>query len=572
MRPLKDIFTHLLDIPDEQSSPRRYQIVRRNMAILMLMITLIPLALMSAINYFEYRAALRNEIMTPLKTLVNKAKHSIELFLANRLSTVNFIASAYTYEELADEKNLNRIFKVLKKEFEGFVDLGLIDSQGTQVSYVGPYELQGKNYAGQSWFEHVKVNGVYISDVFKGYRKFPHIVIAVQHIADSGKVWIVRATINTAKFDDLIASMGLDAESDAFLINRQGIFQTKSKFYGDVLDHCPDVPPKSFEPTVIEKTDPLGRDVFMAYAYFNQTDFVFMLVKPRAAVMKVWYSLRGDLLIIFIIGIIAIVAFVLKLTDLMIRRMKESDDKRQLALREMEHSHKLSSIGRLAAGVAHEVNNPLAVINEKAGLMKDVIEFTQDFPDKEKFLNLVRAIIQSVERCRAITHRLLGFARRMDVEVQLLDVNDVITETLGFLEKEALYRNIKLNLELAQGLPKIASDRGQLQQIFLNILNNALAATDKGGTISLVSFERDSEMVGVTIQDTGHGMSDETLKHVFEPFFTTKKAGQGTGLGLSITYGIVKRLGGDIEVQSKVGTGTRFTVYLPKKTDTQPGT
>jgi len=542
------------------------------MAILMLMITLIPLALMSAINYFEYRAALRNEIMTPLKTLVNKAKHSIELFLANRLSTVNFIASAYTYEELADEKNLNRIFKVLKKEFEGFVDLGLIDSQGTQVSYVGPYELQGKNYAGQSWFEHVKVNGVYISDVFKGYRKFPHIVIAVQHIADSGKVWIVRATINTAKLDDLISSMGLDAESDAFLINRQGIFQTKSKFYGDVLDHCPDVPPKSFEPTVIEKKDPLGRDVFMAYAYFNQTDFVFMLVKPRSDVMKVWYSLRGDLLIILIVGIIAIVAFVLKLTDLMIRRMKESDDKRQLALREMEHSHKLSSIGRLAAGVAHEVNNPLAVINEKAGLMKDVIEFTQDFPDREKFLNLVRAIIQSVERCRAITHRLLGFARRMDVEVQLLDVNDVLKETLGFLEKEALYRNIKLNLELADGLPKIASDRGQLQQIFLNILNNALAATDKGGTISLVSFERNSEMVGVTIQDTGHGMSDETLKHVFEPFFTTKKAGQGTGLGLSITYGIVKRLGGDIEVQSKVGTGTRFTVYLPKKTDTQPGT
>ncbi len=572
MRPLKDIFTHLLDIPDEQSSPRRYQIVRRNMAILMLMITLIPLALMSAINYVEYRAALRNEIMTPLKTLVNKAKHSIELFLANRLSTVNFIASAYTYEELADEKNLNRIFKVLKKEFEGFVDLGLIDSQGTQVSYVGPYELQGKNYAGQSWFEHVKVNGVYISDVFKGYRKFPHIVIAVQHIADSGKVWIVRATINTTKLDDLISSMGLDAESDAFLINRQGIFQTKSKFYGDVLDHCPDVPPKSFEPTVIEKKDPLGRDVFMSYAYFNQTDYIFMLVKPRSDVMKVWYSLRGDLLIILIVGIIAIVAFVMKLTDLMIRRMKESDDKRQLALREMEHSHKLSSIGRLAAGVAHEVNNPLAVINEKAGLMKDVIEFTQDFPDKEKFLNLVRAIIQSVERCRAITHRLLGFARRMDVEVQLLDVNDVLTETLGFLEKEALYRNIKLNLELAQGLPKIASDRGQLQQIFLNILNNALAATDKGGTISLVSFERDSEMVGVTIQDTGHGMSDETLKHVFEPFFTTKKAGQGTGLGLSITYGIVKRLGGDIEVQSKVGTGTRFTVYLPKKTDTQPGT
>ncbi|MCX5872212.1 MAG: ATP-binding protein [Deltaproteobacteria bacterium] len=572
MRSLKDILSQLLEIPDEGTTPERYRIVRRNIAVLMLMITLIPLAMMTVINFYEYRAALRNEILTPMKALVNKAKHSFELFLASRLSTVNFIASAYTYDELADEKNLNRIFKVLKKEFEGFVDLGLIDSKGTQISYAGPYELQGKNYALQTWFEQVKVNGVHISDVFKGYRKFPHVAIAVQHISDSGKVWIVRATINTAKFDDLISSMGLDAESDAFLINRHGVFQTKSKFYGEVLDQCPVVPTKSFEPTVIEKIDPLGRDVFLSYAYFNQTDLVFMLIKPRSQVMKAWYTLSADLLMVLVIGVIVIIVVVLKLTGLMIQRMKESDDKRALALREVEHTHKLSSIGRLAAGVAHEVNNPLAVINEKAGLMKDVIEFTPDFPDKDRFLNLVRAIIQSVERCRSITHRLLGFARRMDVEVQVLDVNDVIKETLGFLEKEALYKNIQINLELPPDLPKIASDRGQLQQVFLNILNNALAAMGDGGTVAISSFERDSQMIGVTIRDTGHGMSEETLKHVFEPFFTTKKAGQGTGLGLSITYGIVKRLGGDIEVQSRVGRGTRFTVYLPKKTESEPGT
>jgi two-component system NtrC family sensor kinase len=288
--------------------------------------------------------------------------------------------------------------------------------------------------------------------------------------------------------------------------------------------------------------------------------------------MKAWYTLSADLLMVLVIGVIVIIVVVLKLTGLMIQRMKESDDKRALALREVEHTHKLSSIGRLAAGVAHEVNNPLAVINEKAGLMKDVIEFTPDFPDKDRFLNLVRAIIQSVERCRSITHRLLGFARRMDVEVQVLDVNDVIKETLGFLEKEALYKNIQINLELPPDLPKIASDRGQLQQVFLNILNNALAAMGDGGTVAISSFERDSQMIGVTIRDTGHGMSEKTLKHVVEPFFTTKKAVQGTGLGLSITYGIVKRLGGDIEVQSRVGRGTRFTVYLPKKTESEPGT
>ncbi len=571
MRSLKGLIEDLLSIPEERSTPERYRIVGRNIAILMLITTLVPLALMTVINYFEYKAALRNEIQAPMKTLVNKAKHSFELFLAGRLSTVNFIASAYKFEELADEKNLNRIFRVLKKEFEGFVDLGLIDSNGMQVSYAGPYGLQGKEYAGQAWFEHVRVNGVYISDVFKGYRKFPHIAIAVQHISDDGREWIVRATINTGKLDDLIASMGLDAESDAFLINRQGVFQTKSRFYGDVLDKCPEIPPGSFEPAVIERIDPLGRDVFLGYVYFNQSDFIFVLVKPKSDVLKVWYTLRADLLIVFVIGLAVIILAVLKLTNIMMKRMKESDDKRTLALREVEHSHKLSSIGRLAAGVAHEVNNPLAVINEKAGLMQDLIQYNPDFPDKDRFVNLVKAIIQSVERCRTITHRLLGFARRMDVEVQVLDINEVLEETLGFLEKEALYKNVKLDLDLTKNLSKIESDRGQLQQVFLNILNNAMAAIGDGGTIAISSFERDSKTIGVTIKDTGHGMSDETLKHVFEPFFTTKKAGEGTGLGLSITYGIVKRLGGDIEVQSKTGTGTRFTVYLPKKTPAQSG-
>ncbi len=562
---IRQIFSGLAEVPDQEDSPIRYNIVRRNMTILMLLITLVPLSLMTVINYYEYRSVLRGEIVTPQKVLVNKAKHSIELFLANRLATVNFIASAYSFDELADEANLNRIFRVLKKEFEGFVDLGLIDSTGLQVSYAGPYKLQGKDYSGQSWFEHVQVNGTYVSDVFKGYRRFPHIALAVQHHPVNGKSWIVRATINTAKLDELIASMGLDPESDAFLVNKAGVLQTNSKYYGSALEKCPCIPSVSYEPSVVERVDPNGREILLTYAYFPTTDFIFMLIKPQAQVMKAWYTLKGDLLVVFLISVGLIVVVVLKLTKTMFQRMKQSDDRRALALREMEHSHKLSSIGRLAAGVAHEINNPLAVINEKAGLMKDLIEITPDFPDKERFLGPVGTIIGSVERCRTITHRLLGFARRMDVEIQVLDVNDVVSETLGFLEKEALYRNIRLNLNFAKDLGKIESDRGQLQQVFLNILNNALQAMKDGDTLSVSTFERDEESVGVTIQDTGHGMSEETMKHIFEPFFTTKTAGRGTGLGLSITYGLVKKLGGDVDVQSKVGTGTRFTVYLPKK-------
>jgi two-component system NtrC family sensor kinase len=280
--------------------------------------------------------------------------------------------------------------------------------------------------------------------------------------------------------------------------------------------------------------------------------------------MQSWYTLKTEIFFIFLVSVLIIILVVFKLTDVLIKKLEEADLRREAAYREMQHSAKLASIGRLAAGVAHEVNNPLAVINEKAGLMQDLVEFTPNFPVKEKFHALTDAILKAVERCRTITHRLLGFARRMDVKVELLELNELLQEVLGFLEKEALHRNIEVRLQLMDNLPKIASDRGQLQQVFLNILNNAFDAMQDGGMVTITTSEPDANEVVVAIQDNGRGMSPETLAHLFEPFFTTKK-GYGTGLGLSITYGIVKKLGGHINVKSQEGVGTTFTAFLPKR-------
>lgn len=556
---------NLLHMPEEGAAHDRYNVLRRNMIILMILITLIPLLLMAFVNYHQYRTAMKDEIVNPLRNLVNKTKHSFELFLTERLSTVSFIASAYSFDELADENTLNRIFRVMRREFGGFVDLGLIDSRGIQVSYVGPYDLKGKDYAEQAWFHEVQVRGGYISDVFMGYRKFPHIVIAVQHRTETGQTWILRATVDTEKFDELIESMRLDASSDAFLLNRSGVFQTPSKFYGGVLEQFPlPLPPVSYEANVLEEHDSRGEDVFMAYAYFVHPAYILVVVKPKADVLKTWYTLKSELAILLVVSAGIIILVVFKLTGALVRRIRESDEKREVVFREMQHTHKLSSIGRLAAGVAHEINNPMAIVNEKAGLMKDLIEYTADFPEKDKFLSLTNAILQSVQRCRSITHRLLGFARRMEVQVEVLDINEILQETLTFLEKEALYRNLDLRLNLAEDLPRIASDRGQLQQVFLNIMNNAFAAVEDGGMVGITTWEKDLDTVAAAISDNGTGMSEETQKHIFEPFFTTK-GGKGTGLGLPITYGIIKKLGGDIEVQSKEGKGTTMTVYLPKK-------
>jgi two-component system NtrC family sensor kinase len=558
----------LRELPDYAESPERYKVLRRNIIILMLLITLVPLFLMGLINHYLYRRTMQDEIVQPLKLLVNKTRHSFELFLAERLSAVSFIASSHTCAELADAKNLSFIFTVMKKEFSGVVDLGFLDPTGVQVSYDGPYKLQGKDYTEQDWYKETRVRGSYISDVFLGYRNLPHIVMAVER-SITGTVTclgcVLRATIDTNRFMELIASMRVDPASDVFLLNKNGILQTSSKFYGQVLETFPmPLPPRSYEPNVVELKDPRGQDVTLTYAYFENLPFILVVVKPRSQVMRAWYTLKTEAFFVFAIGVLIIFVVIFKLVDKLVKRLEESDQRREAAYREMQETSKLASIGRLAAGVAHEVNNPLAIINEKAGLIKDLVEFTPDFTQKDRVLPLTGAILQSVDRCRTITQRLLGFARRMDVSIQLLSVNDVIEEVLGFLEKEALHRNVDLQLDLARDLPRIASDRGQLQQVFLNILNNAFDAVEDGGKVAITSFEVDVDTVGVTIQDNGQGMTQETMEHLFEPFFTTKK-GYGTGLGLSITYGIVKKLSGDIKVRSQLGTGTTFTVFLPKK-------
>ncbi len=566
---INDMFEkmRLLNIPEEGSPPERYRILRRNMIILMIVVTILPLFFMAVVNYHQYQTTLREEIVNPMRVLVNKTKHSFELFMAERLSAVSFIASAYSFEQLADESELNRIFRVMKNEFGGFVDLGLIDGSGIQVSYVGPYELKGKDYSEQSWFHEVQVRGNHVSDVFMGYRKFPHIVMAVQPgtATVSGKHWMLRATIDTEKFNDLIASMGLDARSDAFLINKSGILQTPSKLYGGVLDNFPmPLPPIAYEANVVEQKDSHGQQVLVAYTYFVHTPYVLVVVKQSGELLRSWYTLKTELFFLFLASVLVIFLVVFKLTDVLVKRMQECDEKREVAFREMQHSHKLSSVGRLAAGVAHEINNPMAIINEKAGLMKDLIEVAPDFPERSKFMTLTNSIIQSVGRCRSITHRLLGFARRMDVQVEMMDLNDILKETLMFLEKEALYRNIQVQLQLTEDLPQIATDRGQLQQVFLNVLNNAFAAVDHGGVVTIKTWEVDRDTLAVSIADNGCGMSEETAKHIFEPFFTTKR-GTGTGLGLPITYGIVQKLGGSIQVQSKEGEGATVTIHLPKK-------
>ncbi len=553
-----------------KGSAEYYIVLRRIIITTMMILTTLPLGIMIIINHFQYRNHLRNELIAPIITMANKTKHSFELLLEARLSTVRFIATAYTYEELKDSQNIKRILSSLKNEFGGFVDLGLIGSNGILESYAGPYPLLGKNYADQTAFQETLIKGKYISNVFLGHRKFPHIVVAVQHLNDDGQTWILRATIDTDQFDNLIHSMGLDSKSDAFLVDNQGVLQTNSKLYGNTLETCPfKIPSNRFESHIFETEAPDGQNVLIASAGFSAANYTLVLVKPRSVVLQSWYALKTELFVVFVIGFSLILLTIIQITNSLVRRLKESDEKREKVMDELQHSQKLSSIGRLAAGVAHEINNPLAIINEKAGLVNDLLDYSEPFSNQAKFKLLVSSILQSVDRCRTITHRLLGFAKRIDVKIEPMDANVVVKEVLGFLEREALYRKIDIRLKLFEQLNTIDSDKGQIQQVLLNLLTNAFAAVADGGVIRIETENFRVSGVRITVSDNGTGIPDDIIKHIFDPFFSTKKE-KGTGLGLSISYGIIDKLGGTINVFSKVGQGSDFVITLPKNPEHSP--
>jgi two-component system, NtrC family, sensor kinase len=548
------------------SGSDRYKGLKIRIVLLDAVLSLIPLFIVVTISYFWFQQILKDDFRNQLKWEIENTKQSIDFFLDERLSTLRFITSTYSYEELSDHKKLNDVFIKFKKEFPGIVDFGVIDADGIQRSYAGPYQLQGVDYSNQNWFNEIIIRSSYISDVFMGYRKMPHFAIAVKkEIPDKRTFWVLRVTIDVETLKKYATSINLRENDDAFIVNEGGTLQTTSRFHGNVLETYKDFTKTHEENTSVKDFSHSKVDCGMCgYAHMKNASWILVAVIKSTPYARIPNIFRNELFYIIVLSILFSVFITFMLTQTVVNRIRKSDQERELAISEIEHSSKMASIGRLAAGVAHEINNPLAIINEKAGLIKDILE-GPDNPqnNKDRFLILLNGIFDSVARCRTITHRLLGFSRRMDMGHDLTDINDAIREVIGFLEKEMFYRNIKLALNLKEDLPKVTTDKGQLQQVFLNIINNAVDAVQEGGQIEVSSDIKDINTIRVLIKDNGVGIPKDKLKHIFEPFYTTKEKDKGTGLGLSISYGIMQKLGGSIQVESEVYKGTTFIIELP---------
>jgi two-component system NtrC family sensor kinase len=227
------------------------------------------------------------------------------------------------------------------------------------------------------------------------------------------------------------------------------------------------------------------------------------------------------------------------------------------------HKERLASMGQLAAGVAHEINNPLGTILLFSTALKRELSSESQLQD-------LKTIIQEATRCKNIVSDLLNFARQQEILAQPTDVHALLDEVLSNVEAQPAFEHIEIQRRYDSDLPVIEADPNQLQQVFANLLNNAAEAIEAPGTITLQTARVVAGGIEIQIQDTGCGISEEHLKHIFTPFFTTKPFGKGTGLGLSIVYGIIKMHRGQIWVKSEAGKGTTFFITLPIRREMHP--
>jgi len=521
---------------------------------------IIPIIIIATGSIYNFRQLSINDIEVTARQVVEHRNDVINTFLESQVNFLSTLINLYPLEYLKKRDNLNALFLAINKEGKEreIVDLQLLDTNGLQIGYVGPYQerVQGKDYKEVPWFNQVLVRGAYVSDVFSGFREYPHFVIA---LTDPLKTFVMRATINSYIFNSLLHSAQIGLNGDAFLLNSNGEFQTPSLQNAtslnaveiNMLKHHPDT-------QIVSDGD------YLYVSKWLKGNMWLLVVKTRITDSLAGYYKYRDR-ITLTVGITCAVFLLISIgiSRFIVTRVERADREQTALDQQMAHMEKMANIGRIATGIAHEINNPLQMIQMQAGWIEELLheEKSLDINNLHEYEESVAKIKHHVHRAGTITHRLLGFSRKISSEYDV-HINELLQETISFLENEAQSNNITLNLQLDATLPKLRTDGAQVQQVLLNLIENSLDAVGSNGQIDITTSVIAKEIC-IQIADNGPGIDAEVLAKIWEPFFTTKEAGKGTGLGLSICSDIVNKLGGSIIAENRLQGGALFTLKLP---------
>jgi two-component system NtrC family sensor kinase len=556
-----------------------YKRLFRRFVSLTIVCSLLPLLIVGWVINSHYTGFARERMISAFHNEVDHHRRIIELFLKEQSAKLQLIARTHALSELTSQSNLSRIFDLMNMEDWSITDLGVIGADGSHLAYVGPYDLIDKNYSQALWFQKVMENNLYISDMFMGFRKEPHFIIAVTG-SRNGDKWILRATVDTEAFRSLVENVQIGKTGEVYLLSEEGVFQTASRFGGKIMEKA-DFPPtgihEGIHTKIVEPQKQGNQDSprqVVGLAWLEEPRWLLVVKQDFSEAFNDVNHANWAMLLFLHLSAASILLVSVLISRHMISVVKKRDVEAESLNRQLTQASKLASIGQLSAGVAHEINNPLAIILTERQLLLDAYQNESNLSEgfRGQLLDSLGQIDIQIQRCKRITTNLLRFSRRTESVIETVDLNRFVKEVVELMEREAQASGIKFFMDLDEKLPPLMSDPSQLQQVFLNLLTNAIDAHDgkSYGSVTIttgINGEGPGKGPGVwlTIADSGCGISPENLDRIFDPFFTTKPVGKGTGLGLSICFSIVKRLGGEIFVESRPHRGTEFRIFLPQR-------
>jgi two-component system, NtrC family, sensor kinase len=519
----------------------------------------IPVVLLILVTSNSLKDAAIEKIEMSIGRLIEHKENVVSLFLKDEKDLLVMLVGMYPVDYLGLQENLNTLFRAVNQT-SSIVDLHVIESSGKQLAYVGPYSqsILGKNYFDAPWFQEVLINGSHVSDVFLGFRNVPHFVVAV---TDPLKSYVLRATINSESFNKLLLSSQIGPNGESFIVNKEGAFQTPGRHGQTLLGEEDKNRLEHHEGTVVTK----NKETITATRWVEDGRWCLFIKSRIEDSMGPFYEKRNSIIAIIVSTSALFLILAAMFASYFLSRLEMHERKRSELGHQMVQMEKMASIGRLAAGIAHEINNPLQMITNQAGWIGELLpeEDQALVKNMDEYKKSVEQIKYHVRRAGTITHRLLGFSRKISADKESVQINDLIGETLSFIEHEASSNNITIVKNFAENLPVTMTDGPQLQQVFLNLVNNAVDEVGKGGVIDIRTAVGAGNTLVMEFADNGHGIKPELIKKIFDPFFTTKDPGKGTGLGLYISYDIVQKLGGSIKVENRKSGGAVFTIVLP---------
>lgn len=543
----------------------------------MILVPFIPFVLALGVSFYYFATALEKKTADSLKRIVEDHRGMIESFLMERTSDLRLITNTYDFHQINSTQAMDSIFENLKQRSGAFVDLGVFDSNGIHILYRGKYPLKGKDYKNEIWFKKVMATGFYISDVFLGYRNEPHFIIAVKQTTEN-ESWVLRATIDTLFFDQLVSKVRIEKTGEAYILNKDGIAQTQRRFGAiHVLEKDPDYiqfPVSENSIRTFIKSDAQNNAYLYAMTWLKNREWLLVVRQEKKDAYAALYAAVYLNLMIMVVGGAVIVIMAVYMTERILKNIDQLGMEKEHLGHQLIRAAQLAEIGEMAAGFAHEINNPLQIVKSEHALIESCLsdflgrENIQKDDNMKEIEDSLNQIKLQVNRCSEITQAILKFGRKNEIKEQLLSPIVMIPEIIAMVEKKAAVNGIKIEKDIAQDISGFMGDPSQFQQVMLNLLNNAFyAVTERhgssGGIIQVCVREVGEHRLDIEISDNGIGISAENMGKIFSPFFTTKPVGKGTGLGLSVCYGIIESFGGTMQVESHQNVGTRFIISLP---------